>query len=99
MVQRVQFQLSAEDAEGLKSPFASGSLYEVLEEHAGLAQVLVLPLAHLAGCQAVDLRFCLLTSPERCYAQQHATLQLILIEATNRRSRSSQPRWFSKLIL
>lgn len=73
VVQRVQVQLPAEDAEGLKSPFASGSLYEVLEEHAGLAQVLVLPLAHLAGRQAVDLRSCLLASPDRCYAQRHAT--------------------------
>lgn len=84
VVQRIQLQLSAEDAEGLESPFASGSLHEVLEEHAGLAQVLVLPLAHLAGWQAVDLRSGLLAAPERRYAQQQqrAALQPILTEAT-----------------
>lgn len=46
VVQRVQLQLPAEDAEGLQSPLTGGRLHEVLKEHAGLSHALVFRLAH-----------------------------------------------------
>lgn len=57
VVQRIQLQLSAKDAERLQSPFASGSLYEVLEKHAGLPQVLILRLAHLDDLSLFPFHF------------------------------------------
>lgn len=52
-VQRVQLQLSAQDAEGLQSPFAGGCLDKVLKELAGPSRALILRLTHgLQKCSA-----------------------------------------------
>lgn len=47
VVQGVQLQLPAQDAEGLQGALAGGRLHKVLKEHAGLRHALVLRLAHL----------------------------------------------------
>lgn len=47
VVQRIQFQLPAQDAEGLQSPFTGGCLDKVLKEDAGLCHTFILCLTHL----------------------------------------------------
>lgn len=84
VIQRIKLQLSAEDAKRLKSPFASGSLHKVLEKHAGLPQVLILRLAHLVGWQALELRFFLFTSPERCCRKRHVKPPLAGSDGNNK---------------
>lgn len=54
VVQRIQLQLPAEDAEGLQSPFTGGRLDKVLKEHAGLRHALVLRLTHLFWWETVS---------------------------------------------
>lgn len=47
VVQRVQLELPAEDAEGLQRPFTGGRLDKVLKELTGLSRAFVLRLTHL----------------------------------------------------
>lgn len=47
IVQRVQLQLPAQDAEGLQRPFAGGRVDKVLKELAGLRCAFILRLTHL----------------------------------------------------
>lgn len=54
VVQRIQLQLPAEDAEGLQSAFTGGGLDKVLEEHAGLSHALVLGFTHLLRWETVS---------------------------------------------
>lgn len=47
VVQRIQLQLPAKDAEGLQGSFTCGCLDKVLKQLAGLGRALVLRLTHL----------------------------------------------------